>query len=221
MDALQLPKQDNTAKTLIISLLLVTIGCWLTMIWSTYRTYQEAPPIPKIMQSVGGQVIMTAEDLVEGKAGFQKADLMDYGSLYGMGSYFGEDYTAQYLVELGQEVMSLLAHKQHSNTLEQLSESDRFGVQREMQKLSCQRPPTIARHSRLTARRVIKTARKICQRQCRNFTVTRPGISEVRRDSIRVRQLRRTDHRCRSPLAFRTGNREQAVRRNAQSIGIA
>jgi len=26
---------------------------------------------------------------VSGKAGFQKADLMDYGSLYGMGSYFG------------------------------------------------------------------------------------------------------------------------------------
>ena len=28
-------------------------------------------------------------DIVAGKAGFQKADLMDYGSLYGMGSYFG------------------------------------------------------------------------------------------------------------------------------------
>jgi hypothetical protein len=27
--------------------------------------------------------------ILAGKAGFQKADLMDYGSLYGMGSYFG------------------------------------------------------------------------------------------------------------------------------------
>ena len=32
---------------------------------------------------------MTDDDIVAGKAGFQKADLMDYGSLYGMGSYFG------------------------------------------------------------------------------------------------------------------------------------
>jgi nitric oxide reductase large subunit len=32
---------------------------------------------------------MTAEGILAGKAGFQKADLMDYGSLYGMGSYFG------------------------------------------------------------------------------------------------------------------------------------
>ena len=41
---------------------------------------------------------MTEDDVVAGKAGFQRADLMDYGSLYGMGSYFGEDYTAKYLV---------------------------------------------------------------------------------------------------------------------------
>ena len=37
---------------------------------------------------------MSAEDIVAGKAGFQRADLMDYGSLYGMRSYFGQDYTA-------------------------------------------------------------------------------------------------------------------------------
>ena len=44
---------------------------------------------------------MTDDDIVAGKGGFQKADLMDYGSLYGMGSYFGEDYTASTLVRLG------------------------------------------------------------------------------------------------------------------------
>ena len=44
---------------------------------------------------------MTNDDIVAGKGGFQKADLMDYGSLYGMGSYFGEDYTASTLVRLG------------------------------------------------------------------------------------------------------------------------
>ncbi len=45
-------------------------------------------------------VLMSAADIQAGKAGFQKADLMDYGSLYGMGSYFGEDYTAGNLVRL-------------------------------------------------------------------------------------------------------------------------
>ena len=47
------------------------------------------------------RVLMTDDDIVAGKGGFQKADLMDYGSLYGMGSYYGEDYTASTLVRLG------------------------------------------------------------------------------------------------------------------------
>ena len=51
----------------------------------------------------------TADDIVAGKAGFQKADLMDYGSLYGMGSYFGQDYTAFALVRLAKLTEEQLA----------------------------------------------------------------------------------------------------------------
>src|SRR5262245_23391350 len=93
---------DGVAKTLIISLLLVIVGCWATILSATYRTDQEAPPLPKIIMSERRQTIKRLQDIVQGKAGFQKADLMDYGSIYGMGSYLGENYTAQYLVELGQ-----------------------------------------------------------------------------------------------------------------------
>src|ERR1700732_3805788 len=64
---------------------------------TTKLTYEAAPPFPDRFVTSGGPVLTTAADIVNGKAGFQKADLMDYGSLYGMGSYFGEDYTAAYL----------------------------------------------------------------------------------------------------------------------------
>ncbi len=40
---------------------------------------------------------MTRTQIEAGKAGFQESDLMDYGSVYGNGSYFGEDFTAQLL----------------------------------------------------------------------------------------------------------------------------
>ena len=52
---------------------------------------------------------MTDDDIVAGKGGFQKADLMDYGSLYGMGSYYGEDYTASTLVRLGTATQNNIA----------------------------------------------------------------------------------------------------------------
>ena len=64
-------------------------------------TYRTAPPQPDRFVSADGTVLMTRDDIVAGKGGFQKADLMDYGSLYGMGSYYGEDYTASTLVRLG------------------------------------------------------------------------------------------------------------------------
>jgi nitric oxide reductase subunit B len=61
-------------------------------------TYEAAPRFPERFVTSKGAVLMTAPDVQAGKAGFQKADLMDYGSLYGMGSYFGENYTAANLV---------------------------------------------------------------------------------------------------------------------------
>lgn len=57
---------------------------------------------------------MINHDIIAGKAGFQRADLMDYGSIYGMGSYFGEDYTAKYLVRLGQILETELAMQHFS-----------------------------------------------------------------------------------------------------------
>lgn len=67
---------------------------------------------------------MTADDIFAGKAGFQRADLMDYGSLYGMGSYFDEDYTAKYLVRLGRLIEDKIAQIRLGKPFADLSEGD-------------------------------------------------------------------------------------------------
>lgn len=127
--------QDKVTRTLIMILILVVIGCWITMIWGGYRTHQEAPPIPERFISESGNQIMTFADIYAGKEGFQKAGLMDYGSLYGMGSYFGEDYTARFLVELGIEVSNQIGIKQFSRPFQDLNQEEQYGIQREMQNL--------------------------------------------------------------------------------------
>ncbi|HZZ60496.1 MAG TPA: hypothetical protein VFE63_04895 [Roseiarcus sp.] len=58
--------------------------------WATAVTYERAPPQPERFLAPNGAPVLTASDIVAGKAGFQKADLMDYGSLYGMGSHYGK-----------------------------------------------------------------------------------------------------------------------------------
>ena len=76
---------------------------------------------------------MTAADIVSGKAGFQKADLMDYGSLYGMGSYFGEDYTAANLVRLATLTQDNLAKANGGKALSELTMEQRASVKAPMQ----------------------------------------------------------------------------------------
>jgi len=92
--------EDPVSNVLKWVLLVVAIASFAILGWTTKLTYEAAPPFPDRFVAADGTPLMTAADIVSGKAGFQKADLMDYGSLYGMGSYFGEDYTAAYLVRL-------------------------------------------------------------------------------------------------------------------------
>ena len=95
------PSIDPISDILKWVLLVVAIICFALMAWATVLTYEKAPPQPQAFTDRAGNVVMTADDIVAGKGGFQKADLIDYGSIYGMGSYFGEDYTASTLVRLG------------------------------------------------------------------------------------------------------------------------
>ena len=111
MNSSEAPAQDRVTRVLIIVLLLVTAVSWSAMAWMTILTYRGAPPLPERIISASGASLMTRDDLVAGKAGFQKADLMDYGSLYGMGSYFGEDYTASVLVALARQTQASVENR--------------------------------------------------------------------------------------------------------------
>lgn len=101
--------QDRVRRVLVRVLLLTAFGCWTAMIVAAVAMYRRAAPLPERMVDGSGAIVMTRADIVAGESGFRQADLMDYGSLYGMGSYFGEDFTAEYLVRLGDEVRDNLA----------------------------------------------------------------------------------------------------------------
>jgi nitric oxide reductase subunit B len=97
---------DPVSNVLKWILLAVAIALFA---WATVLTYERAPPQPDRLITSPGATLMTSESIVAGKAGFQKADLMDYGSLYGMGSYHGQDYTAWALIRLAGLVETNLA----------------------------------------------------------------------------------------------------------------
>jgi len=126
--------EDPISNVLKWVLLATAVGCFGLLAWATDVTYQTAPPQPDRFVGTGGDVLMTAADIIEGKGAFQQADLMDYGSIYGMGSYFGEDYTAKYLVRLGQVTEDNIAKGRFGRPLAQLGDEDRAVVEASMQR---------------------------------------------------------------------------------------
>jgi nitric oxide reductase subunit B len=127
-------REDAVSNVLKWVLLAVAIACFALLGWTTGVTYRTAPPQPARFVAPDGTVVMTAPDIAAGKAAFQRADLMDYGSIYGMGSYFGEDYTAEYLLRLGQVTEANIAQARFGKPLAALADEDRAAVRAEMQR---------------------------------------------------------------------------------------
>jgi nitric oxide reductase subunit B len=113
---------------------LVAIITFAILAWATTATYRLAPPQPDRFVGADGTVVMTGDDIHAGKGGFQKADLMDYGSLYGMGSYYGEDYTASTLIRLGTAIRENIARATDGKPFASLGADQQAAVAAAMQR---------------------------------------------------------------------------------------
>ena len=128
-------EKDNVSNVLKWILLVVAIVSFAILGWAAKVTYSTVPPQPDKFIAESGEVLITGEDIVAGKGGFQKAGLMDYGSLYGMGSYFGIDYTAEYLKQLGLRTADNIAMTRFGQPYSTLSEDNQESAKREMRKM--------------------------------------------------------------------------------------
>ncbi|MFZ2303327.1 MAG: cbb3-type cytochrome c oxidase subunit I [Minisyncoccia bacterium] len=128
-------EKDNVSNVLKWILLIVAVVSFCILGWAAKVTYSTVPPQPDKFIAESGEVLITGEDIVAGKGGFQKAGLMDYGSLYGMGSYFGIDYTAEYLKQLGLKTDENIAMSRYGQSFSAISEDDQESVKREMRKM--------------------------------------------------------------------------------------
>ncbi len=86
-------KRRTLAKILagifVLNLVVMGLGAWYT--------YEQAPEVPETVVGPDGDTIVTAPQVQVGKETFQSNGLMDFGSVLGEGSYYGEDFTADAL----------------------------------------------------------------------------------------------------------------------------
>src|SRR5512132_3792625 len=91
------PPKSGIDRGLRYGILVAVIAVLGILVYGTVATTRGAPPIPATVSTSGGQVLFTRHDIQEGKKLFQRADLQDFGSLYGNGAYFGPDWGTDYL----------------------------------------------------------------------------------------------------------------------------
>ncbi|QNT78314.1 nitric-oxide reductase large subunit [Entomobacter blattae] len=125
--------RDPVSRVLKWVLLFTALACFALMTWATVFTYRAAPPIPDRIVAANGTTLFTGEDIFLGKQGFQEADLVDWGGLYGMGSMFGPDYTAANLVAIAKATENNLALDEQSIPFNKLPEDEQFKIRKQMQ----------------------------------------------------------------------------------------
>lgn len=107
----------------IIGTFMVTI-----LIYYTATLQKEVPPIPQQVQSQSGEVLYTYDDVVEGKGYFQQFDLMDYGTLLGMGAYLGPDFSTEFVHKRAESLYASYARSLYGKRIADLDAVELAGV---------------------------------------------------------------------------------------------
>lgn len=106
-----------------LSVLLVLIAGFSTLIFMGHETSNQAPPIPERVVDSSGKVLFLSNDIMAGQGVFQKYGLMDVGSFFGHGAYNGVDFSADYLHREAVIALDYLGQSKFKKNFDQLDAS--------------------------------------------------------------------------------------------------
>ncbi len=115
------------------AVILVLVFGFGILSWLTFRSYQDAPPIPAQAIGPGGETVFTQADIIAGQQVFLKYGLMENGSIWGHGAYLGPDFSAKYLHVLAGEAAEAIAQQRYQQGLADLDAAERVAVQAAVQ----------------------------------------------------------------------------------------
>lgn len=116
-------RKGLTASFWTITILMVT-----ALIYYTANLQKEVPPLPETVKSVSGETLYTHDDIIEGKVYFQQFDLMDWGSLLGMGAYMGPDFSTEFMHYRAEYLYDFYAQEMYNKSSKELSDIERGAV---------------------------------------------------------------------------------------------
>jgi len=115
-------------KGLYTTFWVITIFMVSALIYFTANLQKEVPPIPQQVVSEAGETLYTYDDVVEGKGYFQEFDLMDWGTLLGMGAYMGPDLTTDFFHKRAEHLYDVYANEMYGKMNKALTDIERGAV---------------------------------------------------------------------------------------------
>lgn len=103
----------------------VAILMVVALIVFTANLAKEVPPIPAQVVGADGTVLYTYDDIVSGKGYFQQFDLMDYGTMLGMGAYLGPDFSTEFLHDRAVFLGDRFAQEKYGRSFDSLPVEER------------------------------------------------------------------------------------------------
>ncbi len=117
---------DQTTKKWFLIFVLSTIAAVGIFTYLTVVQIKDVPPIPQEVR--GTQTLYTYDDIVQGKAYFQKYVVMDQGTLLGNGAYMGPDYTAWVLHEKIVNLRNIYAQEKFGTDYSSLTDEQKTQI---------------------------------------------------------------------------------------------
>ncbi len=107
-------------KGLYVGFWSIAIIMAVTLIGLSAYMVKEVPPIPQTVRTEDGRTLYSGEDVVNGKALFQQFDLMDYGTMLGMGAYLGPEFAGEFMHRRAVFLNEAYAQKLHGKRMSEL-----------------------------------------------------------------------------------------------------
>ena len=123
---------DKT-KRLWIVLGAVIFSTLFILGWFGRELYRKVPPIPLIVQTGTGNVLMTKEDILKGQQSWQSIGGQQVGSIWGHGAYQAPDWSADWLHREAAALRDLLSQKYYHKNFNELDEFRQAGVNQHLQ----------------------------------------------------------------------------------------
>ncbi|XXX81537.1 cbb3-type cytochrome c oxidase subunit I [Sorangium sp. So ce134] len=90
----------------------ITVG-FLILGFMGREVYRKAPPIPEIVRTPSGRVLLTKDDILDGQLVYQSIGGQQVGSVWGHGAYQAPDWSADWLHREAEALLSLWSRREH------------------------------------------------------------------------------------------------------------